>query len=151
MVGVVLVAPASFLHRSGQMQRRAEAQCEWSDTWLAAGPFKHFVFQSASNSLQHPLPWSGNTAHFPVQPCLSALWFYYGCVSHSFTQVFSVPPHEWNHFSIAKTAACTCLLWTKFLGNYSDQWLRFLLLLFRSHFFLHPLSFFSVLAVNHVW
>lgn len=48
----MLVAPASFLHRSGQMQRRAEAQCEWSDTWLAAGPFKHFVFQSASNSLQ---------------------------------------------------------------------------------------------------
>ncbi len=26
-----------FLHRSGQMQKRVEAQYEWSDTWLAAG------------------------------------------------------------------------------------------------------------------
>ena len=92
----------------------------------------------------------GEIQHIFLFNHVCQLWFYQGYVSHSFTQVFSVPVHKWNHLSIAKTAACTCLRWTKFLGNYPDQWLWFRVLLFRSHFFSSLLHFF-VSAVNHSW
>lgn len=86
----------------------------------------------------------GEIQHIFLFNHVCQLWFYQGYVSHSFTQVFSVPVHKWNHLSIAKTAACTCLRWTKFLGNYPDQWVVVSGFALQISFFLQSLAFFCI-------